>query len=59
MLGDDIDRAVVLNELDCSGEESRLQDCSRQSVIDPQCNDHTLDVGARCGESNGHVQWNL
>ena len=38
---------VFLNNLECSGSESRLLDCEQSTVGNNLC-DHSNDVGVRC-----------
>ena len=48
---------VFLDNLGCTGEESRLSDCPNDGVnVVTNCRDHSDDAGVRCCKCNGYSQ---
>ena len=43
---------IVLDDLDCTGNESRLIDCPHRGLGRHDC-DHTDDAGVRCSPETG------
>ena len=47
---------IWLDDVECSGSESRLIDCSHAGIVIQDCR-HSEDVGIVCSNINGKLNW--